>query len=115
MLKLGLETILAPKVPPGERMVIKHTCNQSPIVSENGNVPSQECNFAVIENLHLFLVPVFLVDVLDASSQLFHRVFRVLENIFEKSTVINCVVFTFLTAFTEGFPHDLFFFLYLLF
>jgi hypothetical protein len=34
-----------------------------------------------------------------------------LENIFEKSAIINCVVLTFLTAFTEGFPHELFFFL----
>ena len=115
MLELWLQTILAPKVPPGERMVVEHTSNQSPVVPKNWNVPSQESNLTVIENLHLFLVPIFLIDVLDTSSELFHGVFGVLENIFEKSAVINCVVFTFLTAFTEGFPHDLFFFLYLFF
>jgi hypothetical protein len=68
MLELWLETILAPKVPPGERMVVEHTSNQSPIVSKNGNVPSQERDLAIVENLHLFLVTILLVDLLDTSS-----------------------------------------------
>ena len=67
-MELGLKTVFAAEVPSGERVVVEDTSDKSPIVSENGDIPSEECNLAIIEDLHLLLVPCLLVNVVDSPS-----------------------------------------------
>jgi hypothetical protein len=55
-------------------MIVKYGCNQAPVVSEDGDVPSQECHLAVVEDLHLLLIARLLVDVIDAPPQFLHGV-----------------------------------------
>ena len=79
--KLGLQTVFISKIPSCEWMIIQHICDEAPIVSEDRNIPSHKCYFAVIENhLNLLLIIIFslvficlLITLVDLLLELFHR------------------------------------------
>lgn len=72
VLELGLEAIFASQVASSEWVVVEHARNQPPVVSEDRHVPPKERNLAIIEYLKLLLSPIFLVDLLDPPSEVFH-------------------------------------------
>ncbi len=74
MLELRLETFFRTQIASSEGMIVKYGCNQAPVVSEDGDVPPEECHLAVVEDLHLLLIARLLVDVIDAPPQFLHGV-----------------------------------------
>lgn len=88
-------------------MIIQHICNETPIVSEDRNIPSHKCYFTVIENhLDLFLIIIFslvficlLIALVDLLLELFHCLRRVLEYILEMLTAVTGQMLSFCAEF----------------
>ena len=58
MHELVLKAIFVSEVASCERVVIQYICDEAPVVAEDRDIPSHECNFAVVENhLHLRSLP----------------------------------------------------------
>lgn len=78
-------------------MIIQHICNEAPIVPKDRNIPSHKCYFAVIENhLNLLLIIIFslvficlLIALVDLLLELFHCLWRVLEDILEMLAAVT--------------------------
>jgi hypothetical protein len=88
-------------------MVIQHICNEAPIVSEDGNIPSHKRYFTVIEDhLNLLLIIIFslvficlLIALVDLLLELFHCLRRVLEYILEMLAAVTGQMLSFCAEF----------------
>jgi len=91
-------------------MIVQDIGDEAPVITKYRDIPSHEGNFAIIKNLHLFLIVILAVVIVDELLQVFHCLWRILVHILEFLAAVTSLMMPFAAELSVAAPHLLFFF-----